>query len=182
LSEIFTFHFPLTLALSNHPVAFVGLLLMGLMTLAWFSLRLLFPNKLKLCVMGIYGCTHKTVATGIPLINAIYENSPQIGSYTLPIIIWHSLQLVLGSLVAPKIAAFVAREEERQRNATSSVDEESPAREQDHQFDESQPTPDPSTTVEEQEQQALEEGRVQTQVIMKGIMAPEEEEAIESST
>ena len=50
---------------------------------------------------------------GVPLINAIYEDNPLIGYYTLPLLIWHPMQLVIGSALAPRLSAFVAREEER---------------------------------------------------------------------
>ena len=63
--------------------------------------------------MGLFGCTHKSVAMGIPLINAIYEESPFVGYYTLPLLIWHPMQLVIGTFIAPRLSAFVKREEER---------------------------------------------------------------------
>jgi hypothetical protein len=50
---------------------------------------------------------------GVPLINAIYESDPLVGLYTLPLLIWHPMQLVLGSLLAPRLAAFVESEMER---------------------------------------------------------------------
>lgn len=36
-------------------------LLCGLMVLAWVALKMLFPDEPKLRVMGLFGCTHKTV-------------------------------------------------------------------------------------------------------------------------
>jgi sodium/bile acid cotransporter 7 len=36
-------------------------LLCSLMVLAWYSLKIFFPNEPALRVMGLYGCTHKTV-------------------------------------------------------------------------------------------------------------------------
>ena len=59
------------------------------------------------------GCTHKTVAMGVPLINAIYEKDPNIGLYTLPLLIWHPMQLVIGSALAPRLNAWTIREIER---------------------------------------------------------------------
>ena len=47
----------------------------------------------KLRVMGLFGCTHRT-NRDVPLINAIYENNPAVG-HTLPLLIWHPMQLVL---------------------------------------------------------------------------------------
>jgi sodium/bile acid cotransporter 7 len=84
-----------------------------LMVLAWFSLGFLFPDQPKLRAMGLYGCTHKTVAMGIPLIYAIYEDSPLVGLYTLPVLIWHPMQLFIGTFVAPRLADYVDREEAR---------------------------------------------------------------------
>lgn len=87
-----------------------GLLCM-LMVLAWVCLRVLFRDEPKLQAMGLFGCTHKTVAMGVPLINAIYESNPSVGLYTLPLLIWHPMQLVVGSFVAPYVAAYVKRRE-----------------------------------------------------------------------
>jgi sodium/bile acid cotransporter 7 len=84
-----------------------------LMTLAWILLKLLFPNEPRLRVMGLYGCTHKTVAMGVPLINALYEHDSTIGLITLPLLTWQSMQLIMGSFLAPKLASWVNKEEIR---------------------------------------------------------------------
>jgi sodium/bile acid cotransporter 7 len=94
-------------------ILFQFIFLTTLMVVAWFSLKLVFPNQPKLRVMGLFGCTHKTVAMGVPLINAIYESDPAVGLYTLPLLIWHPMQLVIGTFLAPKLANFVKREHER---------------------------------------------------------------------
>jgi sodium/bile acid cotransporter 7 len=93
-------------------IALQFVMLVSVMVLAWVCLRILFRNEPKLQAMGLFGCTHKTVAMGVPLINAIYESNPMVGLYTLPLLIWHTMQLVLGSAVAPKVAAYVKRKEE----------------------------------------------------------------------
>mmetsp|Transcript_18930 Transcript_18930/g.54555 ORF Transcript_18930/g.54555 Transcript_18930/m.54555 type:complete len:478 (-) Transcript_18930:23-1456(-) len=97
-------------------IAIQFVLLCSLMVLAWYLMKLLFRNRPKLRVMGLYGCTHKTVAMGVPLINAIYESNPNVGLYTLPLLIWHPMQLVIGSALAPRIAQWVEREENRLEN------------------------------------------------------------------
>lgn len=56
--------------------------------------------------MGFYGCHHKTVAMGLPLIKAIYEDDPKLGMYALPLLIWHPMQLLIGSALAPKLATW----------------------------------------------------------------------------
>lgn len=81
--------------------------------LAWHLLKFLFKNEPKLRVMGLFGCTQKTIALGIPLILAIFGNSDNVGMYTLPVLIWHPMQLVVGSTLAPRLRKFVASETER---------------------------------------------------------------------
>ena len=47
------------------------------------------------------------------MLNAIFESNPNVGLYTLPLLIWHPMQLVIGSALAPRIAKWVEREENR---------------------------------------------------------------------
>lgn len=94
-------------------IAFQFLLMTGTMVLAWYSLRILFRDEPELRVMGVYGCVQKTVALGIPLITSIYQGSPEMGLYTLPLLIWHPMQLVVGSLLVPRLLKFVTAERER---------------------------------------------------------------------
>ena len=83
------------------------------MVVAWTLLKFLFPNDPKLRIMGLYGCTHKTVAMGVPLINAIYEGNSAVGLYTLPLLIWHPMQLVIGTFLSPRLLKFSQEEQER---------------------------------------------------------------------
>ncbi|KAL7487686.1 hypothetical protein ACHAW6_013267 [Cyclotella cf. meneghiniana] len=94
-------------------IAFECVIMVLLMIIAWALLRMLFPTEPKLQVMGLFGCTHKTLAVGVPLIGAIYGRNPLVGLYTLPILVWHPLQLVLGSALTPRLACYVKNEEER---------------------------------------------------------------------
>ena len=120
-----------TFAQENNDTDFVDIIVMiilqfillcALMMLAWIALKVLFPNEPKLRVMGLFGCTHKTVAMGVPLINAIYEDNPLVGLYTLPLLIWHPMQLVIGSFLAPKLYRWV--QEEKQRLGIHDEDDE----------------------------------------------------------
>ena len=52
---------------------------------------------------------------GVPMINAIYEDTPLIGAYTLPLLVWHPMELVIGSLLAPRLCKWVNSEKERLR-------------------------------------------------------------------
>jgi solute carrier family 10 (sodium/bile acid cotransporter), member 7 len=83
------------------------------MALVWFIMKLLFKDKPGLRVMGLFGCTQKTIALGIPLITTIFAKDPNLTLYTLPILIWHPMQLVVGSTLVPRLQKFVASENER---------------------------------------------------------------------
>ena len=91
-----------------------GCLLVAMMCLSWLSLRLAFPDAPKLRVMGLFGCTHKTVAAGVPLIDAIYSDDPARSLYILPLLVWHPAQLLLGSAVTTRLAAWVDAHQPKQ--------------------------------------------------------------------
>lgn len=99
-------------------VLFQFLCMVSLMTMAWYSLKLFFDNQPGLRVMGLFGCTHKTIALGIPLISAIYHGDPNEGLYSLPVLIWHPMALVVGSLVVPRIKKIMANETDRINSKT----------------------------------------------------------------
>lgn len=83
------------------------ILLTAAMVLAWILLFIFFNRHPKLRVVGLFGCSTKTIATGIPLISAIYEDSPRLGIYTLPLLIWYLSQLIIGTMLAPRLSRFV---------------------------------------------------------------------------
>jgi sodium/bile acid cotransporter 7 len=87
--------------------------LLLLMAIAWHVLRFFWKDEPELRVMGLFGCTHKTIAMGIPLITAIYGNDPNLGQYVLPILIWHPMQLIVGTLLTPRLSNFIIMEKER---------------------------------------------------------------------
>jgi sodium/bile acid cotransporter 7 len=90
------------------------LLLIIFKTIAWTLLRLLFPGNCTLRVTGIFCCTQKTVALGIPLINAMFEDSPYLGIYSIPLISWYVSQFLIGSFLAPRLRKFVENEGDKQ--------------------------------------------------------------------
>ncbi|KAL7578957.1 hypothetical protein ACA910_006925 [Epithemia clementina (nom. ined.)] len=88
-------------------IIFVLIFLIFFMITAWFTMGLLFRDYPEMRVMGLFGCTHKTIALGIPLVNALYEGNPNVGLYTLPLLIWHPMQLIIGSLLVKRLKKFV---------------------------------------------------------------------------
>jgi len=125
-------------------IALQFVMMVLVMALAWISLRILFHNEPKLQAMGLFGCTQKTVAMGVPLITAIYEDNPLVGLYTLPLLIWHPMQLVIGTAVAPRVAAYVKRRE-LELTQQQETDEEEIIAEKDSK----EPRPDENTQLME---------------------------------
>ena len=83
------------------------------MGVAWYCLRILFHGDPALQVMGLFGSYQKTVALGVPLISSIYDKDPNEALYTLPILIWHPMQLVIGTMMVPRLATYIQSETNR---------------------------------------------------------------------
>ena len=94
-------------------LAFILLCMTFSMVVAWFTMKPLFRNEPGLRVMGLFGCTQKTIALGIPLILSIFGGNKYESLYTLPILIWHPMQLVVGSFVVGRLQKFMAEEKKR---------------------------------------------------------------------
>jgi solute carrier family 10 (sodium/bile acid cotransporter), member 7 len=110
------FHFPVSSFILV--VIYQLLLLCFVMLVSWYTLPLVVPDhKPSLRVMGFFGCTFKTVSVGVPLIQAMYSGQPQAGLYTLPVLIWQPLQLIVGSILAPHLQNYVTDSEEILRKA-----------------------------------------------------------------
>ena len=91
---------------------------------------------------------------GVPMINAIYEDTPMIGAYTLPLLVWHPMELVIGSILAPRLHAWVNSEKERLRKTGDAVDGDDVGEEEED--------PTEHMDVENQNQQAEEEEKEQS--------------------
>ena len=63
----------------------------------------------------------KTVALGIPIIQAVYEHNPAAGLLSLPLIIYHAEQILLGSLITAPLKRWVTR---RAKQAEASAAQE----------------------------------------------------------
>jgi solute carrier family 10 (sodium/bile acid cotransporter), member 7 len=94
-------------------VAVVFVCVIVLMILAWVCLRVLFHDKPTFRVMGLFACTHKTIAMGVPLIQTIYQGDSHIGLITLPLLIWYTMTLIIGISLTSKLAEWVEHEEKR---------------------------------------------------------------------
>jgi sodium/bile acid cotransporter 7 len=55
----------------------------------------------------LFCATHKTVAAGIPLLNTIFDGHKDLGMFVLPLLIWHPLQLFVGSFAIGRLSTWV---------------------------------------------------------------------------
>ena len=63
--------------------------------------------------------SQKTLAFGLPLIKALFGESPDLVWFCLPVLVYHPLQTLFGSALVPKLRAFVeqAEKEEAEKSA-----------------------------------------------------------------
>ena len=65
----------------------------------------------------------KTVALGIPIIQAVYEHNPAAGLLSLPLIIYHAMQILVGSLITAPLKRWVSKRA-RERARVAAISEE----------------------------------------------------------
>jgi solute carrier family 10 (sodium/bile acid cotransporter), member 7 len=112
-------------------VLYQFLLMVGLAAIAWYALAFLFRDEPELRVTGMMACVMKTAALGIPIITSMYNDDPKLGLYTLPILIWYPMEIILATMMAPVFTAFVTNERVRlnkndQESDTQITDVEAP--------------------------------------------------------
>jgi sodium/bile acid cotransporter 7 len=57
----------------------------------------------------LYCGAQKTLAVGVPLIAILYKGDPNLAFLTLPILVYHPLQLLVGAASAPWLGRWIAR-------------------------------------------------------------------------
>jgi predicted Na+-dependent transporter len=66
----------------------------------------------------------KTVALGIPIIQAVYEDNPAAGLLSLPLIIYHAEQILFGSLLTAPLKRWLARRAARRAERAAAAAKE----------------------------------------------------------
>jgi len=62
----------------------------------------------------------KTVALGIPIINAVYEGHPGAGLLALPLLIYHAEQILVGSILAARLGEWVLKRKSAREEGSAS--------------------------------------------------------------
>jgi sodium/bile acid cotransporter 7 len=64
-------------------------------------------------VAATFCASHKTLAFGLPLVNAVFAESSNLASYCAPIMLVHPIQLLIGTFLLPYFKQFTGLMEER---------------------------------------------------------------------
>jgi sodium/bile acid cotransporter 7 len=90
--------------------AVLGVLLVAYKAAIFFCARAVGLSN-KDTVTAVFMGSQKTLAFGLPLIKALFEGSPDLVWFCLPALIYHPMQIALGSALVPRLRAFAAKEE-----------------------------------------------------------------------
>lgn len=61
-------------------------------------------------VAALFAVSHKTLAFGLPLVNTIFEGNVNLAAYCAPIMFIHPLQLIIGSILVPRLESYVGND------------------------------------------------------------------------
>lgn len=78
----------------------------------FLSLAYTFTTLLKVfsrqdIIAALFCSTHKSLTLGIPILKIIFGNSPQLSSLSLPLLVYHPTQIILGSVLVPWLQDWV---------------------------------------------------------------------------
>lgn len=104
-------------------VLVVFILQVFFLSLAWIISYYFYRDQPRLRIVGLFGPAAKTTSLGIPLILSLYQGNPRATIYTLPVLIWHPMLLIVGSIMTPCLRNWVDREVERVEGKTIDGDE-----------------------------------------------------------
>jgi len=88
-----------TIALAGGLAVALHLLLLAA---AWGTGRALgFARDDRICLL--FAGSHKTLALGLPLLVLLFGDDPRLALFSLPLVIYHPLQLVIDAAIAPRL-------------------------------------------------------------------------------
>jgi sodium/bile acid cotransporter 7 len=61
-------------------------------------------------VAAAFCSSHKTLAFGLPLLRTVFDGHPQLASLCAPVLLIHPIQLLVGSLLVPKLQRYTSAE------------------------------------------------------------------------
>jgi len=58
-------------------------------------------------VAAMYCSTHKSLTLGIPMLKIMYSGDPNLSFITIPLLMYHPCQILLGGIIAPKLKVWM---------------------------------------------------------------------------
>ena len=58
-------------------------------------------------VCAMYCSTHKSLTLGIPMLKIMYSGDPALSLITIPLLMYHPCQILIGGLLAPKLRSWM---------------------------------------------------------------------------
>ena len=58
-------------------------------------------------VCAMYCATHKSLTLGIPMLKIMYSGDPALSFITIPLLMYHPCQILLGGILAPKLKSWM---------------------------------------------------------------------------
>jgi solute carrier family 10 (sodium/bile acid cotransporter), member 7 len=100
---VWSSHGPSLVLLASAACALLLAAMVLLIELAASALRLPLPDRITAVFCG----SKKTLASGVPMARVLFGANPSLGLILLPLLIYHPLQLIVGSWLASRFAAGV---------------------------------------------------------------------------
>jgi len=88
-------------------ITLISLVFVSLRKSAWLDLR---PGDV---VCALFCSTHKSLTLGIPMIKIIYLGSEYLSYLSIPLLIYHPTQMLIGGLLVPFLQRWMNEEERR---------------------------------------------------------------------
>mmetsp|Transcript_4167 Transcript_4167/g.6637 ORF Transcript_4167/g.6637 Transcript_4167/m.6637 type:complete len:182 (-) Transcript_4167:110-655(-) len=61
-------------------------------------------------VAAMFCAVHKSLTLGMPIAGIVFEGDPKLAIITIPLLVYHPMQILLGSLLVPTLRKWVAND------------------------------------------------------------------------
>ncbi|XP_060084300.1 sodium/bile acid cotransporter 7-B-like [Ylistrum balloti] len=73
------------------------------------------------CPAVMFCATHKSLTLGIPIVKIIFSGDPTMSVITIPLLVYHPTQILIGSLIVPFLRGWLLLQSKHRKNITRHV-------------------------------------------------------------
>eukprot|EP00730_Choanoeca_flexa_P006482 TRINITY_DN12161_c1_g2_i3.p1 TRINITY_DN12161_c1_g2~~TRINITY_DN12161_c1_g2_i3.p1 ORF type:complete len:380 (+),score=47.51 TRINITY_DN12161_c1_g2_i3:65-1204(+) len=88
-------------------ITVVAILLFEMAVLFMATTRARFAPRDVVCIL--FCATHKSLTLGIPMLNIVFAGSPELSLISLPLLVYHPTQILLGGLLVPTVRSWLTK-------------------------------------------------------------------------